>query len=91
MRQWRVLGQAVFSNDIHTRHVDNSLMVQLLKNLPAMLEAFCHSGDPASILGSGSSFGKGNGIPSIIRAWRIPRTEEPGGLQSMPSHRAGYN
>ena len=28
--------------------------------------------------------------PSIL-AWRIPRTEEPGGLQSMGSHRVGDN
>ena len=91
MRHWRVLGQAVFSNDIHTRHVYNSLMAQLLKNLPTMLETFCHSGDRDSILGLGRSFGEGNGNLSSILAWRIPRTEEPGGLQSMPSHRAGYN
>ena len=26
-----------------------------------------------------------------IPAWRIPWTEEPGGLQSMGSHRIGYN
>ena len=26
---------------------------------------------------------------SSILAWRIPRTEEPGGLQSMGSHRVG--
>ena len=66
-------------------------MAQLLKNLPTMLETFCHSGDRDSILGLGRSFGEGNGNLSSILAWRIPRTEEPGGLQSMPSHRAGYN
>ena len=27
----------------------------------------------------------------FILAWRIPWTEEPGGLQSMGSHRAGHN
>ena len=26
-----------------------------------------------------------------ILAWRIPWTEEPGGLQSMGSHRVGHN
>ena len=26
-----------------------------------------------------------------ILAWRIPWTEEPGGLQSMGSERVGYN
>ena len=28
--------------------------------------------------------------PSSILAWRIPWTEEPGGLQSMGSHRVGH-
>ena len=29
--------------------------------------------------------------PSRIPAWRIPRTEEPGRLQSMESHRVGHH
>ena len=28
---------------------------------------------------------------SSILAWRIPQTEEPGGLQSMGSHRVGHD
>ena len=28
---------------------------------------------------------------SSILAWRIPRTEEPGGLQSLGSQRVGHN
>ena len=28
---------------------------------------------------------------SSVLAWRIPETEEPGGLPSMGSHRVGYN
>ena len=31
------------------------------------------------------------GIHSRILAWEIPWTEEPGGLQSMGSHRAGHD
>ena len=30
-------------------------------------------------------------IHSSILAWEIPRTEEPGGLQSMGSQRVGHN
>ena len=41
------------------------------------------------IPGSGRSPGKGNGYPSSILAWRIPWTEEPGGVQSMGSQRVG--
>ena len=33
---------------------------------------------------------KGIAIHSGIPAWRIPRTEEPGGLWSIALHRAGY-
>ena len=28
---------------------------------------------------------------SSVLAWRIPGTEEPGGLPSMGSHRVGHN
>ena len=28
---------------------------------------------------------------SIVLAWRIPGTEEPGGLPSLGSHRVGHN
>ena len=41
-----------------------------------------------SIPGLGRSPGEGNGYPSIL-AWRVPRREEPGGLQSMGSQRLG--
>ena len=41
--------------------------------------------DVGSVPGSGSSPGGGNGNHASILAWRIPRTEEPGGLQSMES------
>ena len=37
----------------------------------------------------GRSPGEGNGNPFSILAWRIPQTEDPGGLQSMGSQRVG--
>ena len=37
--------------------------------------------------GSGRSPGEGNGTHDSILAWKIPQTEEPGGLQSMGSSR----
>ena len=33
---------------------------------------------------------EGIAIHSSILAWRIPWTEQPGGLQSIGSHRVGY-
>ena len=34
---------------------------------------------------------EGVATPSSILAWRITWTEEPGGLQSIASHRVGHN
>ena len=45
----------------------------------------CNVGDPGSIPESGRSPEEGNGNQSIILAWRIPWTKEPGGLQPMES------
>ena len=50
----------------------------MVKKLPA--------GDPGSIPGSGKSLEKVMATHSSILAWRIPGTEEPGGLPSMGSH-----
>ena len=49
-------------------------------------ESACSVGDRGSIPGSGRSPGEVKGYHSSILAWRIPQTEEPGGLQSMGSH-----
>ena len=34
---------------------------------------------------------EGMATHSSVLAWRIPRTEEPGGLQSMESQRVGHS
>ena len=47
-------------------------------------ESACNAGDLGSIPGLGRSPGEGNGNPpQWFLAWRIPWTEEPGGLKSM--------
>ena len=54
-------------------------MAQTVKNLPAVQETWVQSlvwDDPVE---------KGMTIHWSILAWRIPWTEEPGGLQSMGS------
>ena len=57
-------------------------------------ESACNAGDTGnsgSIPGSRRSPGGGHGNPhSSIPAWRIPRTEEPGGLQSMGLQTVGH-
>ena len=43
-------------------------------------ESACNVGDLGSIPGLGRSLEEGMATHSSILAWRIPRTEEPGGL-----------
>ena len=52
-------------------------MAQTIKNLPAMKETRVQS------LGQEDPLEKGMATHSSILAWRIPWTEESGGLQSM--------
>ena len=59
-----------------------------LKNLPASAG---DTGDPGSIPGSGRSSGGGHATHPSVLAWKIPWTEQPGGLQSMLSQRAGHD
>ena len=58
-------------------HIRAFLVAQLVKNPPAMRETRARS------LGWEDPLEKGLATHSSILAWRIPRTEEPGGLQSM--------
>ena len=51
----------------------------------------CNAEDPGSITGSGRSPEKEMATHSSILAWRIPQTEEPGGLQSMGSQTVGHD
>ena len=62
-----------------------SLVAQMLKNLPAMLETQVWS------LGWEDPLEKRMAAHSSILAWRIPWTEEPGGLQSMGLQRVRHN
>ena len=52
-------------------------MAQVVNNLPAMRKTQIQS------LGQEDPLEKGMATHSSIFAWRIPWTEEPGGLQSM--------
>ena len=54
-------------------------------------ESACDGGNPGLIPGSGRSLGKGMATHSRIPAWRIPWTEEPGGLQSLGLHRVEHD
>ena len=53
-------------------------------------ESACDTGDMGSTHESGRFPELGNAIHSTL-SWEIPRTEEPGGLQSMGSQRVGHD
>ena len=58
---------------------------QLVKNPPAMRETWIRS------LGWEDPLEKGKATHSSILAWRIPWTEEPGGLQSIGLQKVGHD
>ena len=60
----------------------------VVKNPPAKAE---DAGVVGSVSGSGRSPGGGHGNPSSILAWKIPCTEEPGGLQFIGSQRLRHH
>ena len=64
---------------------DISLIAQLVKNLPAMQETWVR------FLGWEDPLEKEMAIHSSILAWKIPWTEQAGGLQSMGSQRVGHD
>ena len=68
----------------HT-YILTSLVAQTIKHLPAMRET------RVQFLGWDDLLEKEMATHSSILAWRIPRTEEPGRLQSMGSQRVGHD
>ena len=60
------------------------MVAQTVKNRPAMWETWLQS------LGWEDPLEEEMTIHSSILAWRIPWTEEPGGLQSRGSQRDGH-
>ena len=60
-------------------------MAQRVKNPPAMQETQVRS------LGWEDALEEEMAIPSSTLAWKIPWTEDPGGLQSMALQRISYD
>ena len=60
-------------------------MAQRVKRLPTMWETWVQS------LGWKDLLEKAMATHSSILAWKIPRMEEPGRLQSMGSQRVGHD
>ena len=76
-RELRVLNEPAGLGD--------SLVAQSIKNVPAVLETWVR------FLGQEDPLEKEMATHSSALAWRIPWTEEPGGLQSLELQRGGHD
>ena len=65
--------------------LETAMVAQMVKRLPTMPETQVQS------LGQEEPLEKAMATHSSILAWRIPQTEELGGLQSMGSQRVGHD
>ena len=83
----RLLGipHLIFYVRVFKITMNYSLVAQMVKHLPAMRETWVRS------LGWEDLLEKEMATHSSTLAWRIPRTEEPGRLQSMGSQRVGHD
>ena len=70
---------------VPTKPIRGFLVAQMVKNLPAMWKTGVQSLSWEDLLE------KEMAIHSSILAWRIPWTEEPGGLQPMGSQGVGHS
>ena len=86
----RAVKEPPFQGEILTKYLGQNANNNYPQGFPGGSdgeESTCNSGDLGSIPGLGRSPGGENGNHSSILAWRIPWTEEPGGLSSMVSER----
>ena len=84
---WRLRGNRWQSSEQHRQSLQasNFPVAHMVKNLLAMQETQVRS------LGWEDPLEKGMETHSSILTWEIPRTEEPGGLQSMGSQTVGHD
>ena len=82
---WLQSPSSVILEPKKIKSVTASLVAQMVKHLPAMRDTRVQS------LGWEDLLEKDMATHSRTLAWKIPWTEEPGGLQSMGSQRVGHN
>ena len=86
-------GQILFLNKIRNKNFQKYRLSTKM-GFPRGSEvkaSACNAGNLGSNPGLGRSPGEGNGNPLSILAWRIPWTEEPGGLQSTGLQRVRHD
>ena len=84
LKMGEVKGNAIETSPQYIRKW-TSHVAKMVKNPPAMQETWVQS------LGEEGPLEKEMTSHSNILAWRIPWTEEPGGLPSMESQRLRHN
>ena len=84
-----MLWDPALGKPVHVQEVicgrEGFFVAQMIKNLPAIQETWVQS------LGWEDPLEKEMATHSSILAWRIPWTEEPGGLQPMGLQRVGHD
>ena len=86
-------GLSFYREDSETKKASSLVIASSVASL-GVSEAkasACNAGDLGSILGWEDPLQKEMATHSRILAWRLPRTEEPGGLQSTGSQRVGHD
>ena len=83
--EWWPLWEQWLPQKVTLFVLQSSLVSQIVKNLPAMQQTWVRS------LGQEDPPEKGMATHSHILAWRIPWSEEPGGLQSIELQRVGHD
>ena len=84
-RTWLKWLSSSSSSSVYVYSTSASQVAQRLKHLPAMWETWVQS------LGQEDPLEKEMATHSSILAWRIPWTEEPGGLQSTGLQKVGHD
>ena len=82
---WKFTDHVLLKPGLENFEHLTSLVAQMVKRLPPMWETQVQS------LGREDPLEKEMATHSSTLAWRIPWTEEPGGLQSTGSQRVGHN
>ena len=67
------------------------MLVKIFPRGSEVKASACNAGGTGSILGREDPLEKEMATHSSILAWRIPRMEEPGGLQSTGLQRVGHD
>ena len=77
--------EAFAKSRLYGKTLRASLVAQTVKNLPSLQETQVRP------LGREDPLEEGMATHASTLAWRLPRTEEPGGPQAMGSQRVGHN